>query len=238
MVGGRSPVIGFNDKGSGVMGQIRATRPSPAMITAVLALVAALGGTALAGVATTAKLDKKEKKQAKKVATKQINKLAPGLSVASADTATTANSAETANSANTAAQAQNAGTANGVKPVKISFARPTNTPETTFVDRGGVRIRGECDGSQAILWARSTANNGLAKFDIVNADGSSGSSPNNPDFDTGDALQAATVGGTGGVRTVTVTFRGAGGTALSGDVVIAQNAGAAQCVFAGTVLVG
>jgi hypothetical protein len=52
----------------------------------VLALVAALAGTAVAGPqATTSAINKKKvKKIATKQATKQINELAPGLSVASA----------------------------------------------------------------------------------------------------------------------------------------------------------
>jgi hypothetical protein len=55
-------------------------RPSPAMIVAIIALIAALGGSALAGGLLT-------KKKAKKIADAQITKRAPGLSVASANTA-------------------------------------------------------------------------------------------------------------------------------------------------------
>jgi hypothetical protein len=55
-------------------------RPSPAMVVAIVALIAALGGTAVAGGFIT-------KKKAKKVADNQITKRAPGLSVASAKTA-------------------------------------------------------------------------------------------------------------------------------------------------------
>jgi uncharacterized cupredoxin-like copper-binding protein len=77
------------------MGMIRGTRPSPAILIAILALVAALAGTAVAGpTATTSVSKKKVKKIAKKQAIKQINKLAPGLSVAHADSATNANNAD------------------------------------------------------------------------------------------------------------------------------------------------
>ena len=73
------------------MSRIRNARPSPAILVAVAALVAALGGSAVAEVATTAKLDKGEKKQVRKIAKKkangQIKKKAPGLSVASAENA-------------------------------------------------------------------------------------------------------------------------------------------------------
>ena len=63
-------------------------RTSPAIVVAALALVAALAGTALAGGdATTSAISKKKvKKIARKQAVKQINALAPELSVANADT--------------------------------------------------------------------------------------------------------------------------------------------------------
>ena len=119
------------------MGRLsRGSRPSSATVVAVLALIAALAGTALAAdpLATTAKLNKKEKKQVKRIAKKQIEKLASGLSVASADTATTANSAETANTANSATvadsatAAQSAGQLAGLPPASINSANETVGP--------------------------------------------------------------------------------------------------------------
>jgi hypothetical protein len=60
----------------------RISRPSPALIVAIVALVAALSGAAIAQpVANTAV----SKKKVKKIAKKQIKKLAPGLSVDNAD---------------------------------------------------------------------------------------------------------------------------------------------------------
>ena len=59
-------------------------RPSPAMVVAIVALISALGGTAVGAAFVT-------KKQAKKIAKNQVNKLAPGLSVASAKSADNAN---------------------------------------------------------------------------------------------------------------------------------------------------
>jgi hypothetical protein len=84
----------------------RIRQPSPALIVAVLALVAALAGTAVAGPdASTSAISKKK---VKSIATKQINKLAPGLSVAHADTATSATTADSA------AQAENADMLDGI----------------------------------------------------------------------------------------------------------------------------
>jgi hypothetical protein len=62
-------------------------RPSPAMVVAIVALIVALGGTAIGAAFVT-------KKQSKKIAKNQINKLAPGLSVASAKKADSAANAE------------------------------------------------------------------------------------------------------------------------------------------------
>ena len=57
-------------------------RPSPAITVAALALVVALAGTAIAGPGTLTK--PVTKPVVKKIASKQIKKLAPGLSVATA----------------------------------------------------------------------------------------------------------------------------------------------------------
>jgi hypothetical protein len=64
------------------------------MLVAVLALIAALAGTAVAEVATSSKLVGKERKQVAKIARKEANKLigkrAAGLSVDTANSAATA----------------------------------------------------------------------------------------------------------------------------------------------------
>jgi hypothetical protein len=68
-----------------------ASRPSPALVIAVIALVAAFATSAIAADPPTRKITKSKVKQ---IAVKQINKLAPGLAVASAQTAGTAGSAD------------------------------------------------------------------------------------------------------------------------------------------------
>jgi hypothetical protein len=73
----------------------RIKRPSPALVVAILALVAAVAVPAFA-------LTKKEKRVVRKIANAQITKRAPGLSVASANTANTAGNSQTANSAGNA----------------------------------------------------------------------------------------------------------------------------------------
>jgi len=76
----------------------RMRRPSPAMSVAVMALVVAVAGTAVAGTATISNLSKNDKKQIKKLIRKigakqantRITKRAPQLSVARADFAANA----------------------------------------------------------------------------------------------------------------------------------------------------
>jgi hypothetical protein len=67
------------------MKSFNSSRPSPALVLAALALVFAMVGTAIAG--PDAISDKITKSKVKKISKKQINKAAPDLSVASADSA-------------------------------------------------------------------------------------------------------------------------------------------------------
>jgi hypothetical protein len=83
------------------MERTRGRKPSPALVVSIIALVFALAGTSIAGVATISVLSKKEKKQTRKIAKDEINKAAPGLSVANAANAQNATNAQNANIANT-----------------------------------------------------------------------------------------------------------------------------------------
>jgi hypothetical protein len=123
------------------------------LVIAALALAATLAGTAIAAgpEATTSALSKKK---VKKIARKQINKLAPGLSVASADTANsadtadsanTADSAKTADSANTANRASNAGALQGASLASIAagndaFISDCNPNTAAYVQCGNVQL--------------------------------------------------------------------------------------------------
>jgi hypothetical protein len=72
------------------MERIKGRTPSPATVISIVALIFAVTGSALAGVATVSVLSKKEKKQTRKIANKQITKRSPGLSVKRADIAANA----------------------------------------------------------------------------------------------------------------------------------------------------
>ena len=74
------------------MSRIRSRLPGPAMVVAIVALVAALGGTALAGGVLSHKKVKRisakvSKKISRRMANLQISRKAPTLSVASAKSA-------------------------------------------------------------------------------------------------------------------------------------------------------
>lgn len=79
-------------------------RRSPATVVAIAALIAALGGTAIAAGGFTAK----QKKQVKKIATKVFDSNISGASVAHAGSADTASKASTANKADSATKANTA----------------------------------------------------------------------------------------------------------------------------------
>jgi hypothetical protein len=81
---------------------MRDKTPSPSMIVAVAALVLSLAGTGVASMAAISALSKKEKRQTRKIADREVRRLSPGLSVATARTAGRAEAAGTAGTAGTA----------------------------------------------------------------------------------------------------------------------------------------
>ena len=84
------------------MERIPGVRYLPLLVVAVVALTVALAGSAFGGTDAISAISSKT---VKKIATKQINQLAPGLSVAKAKTADSATNAGSATSAGSAATA-------------------------------------------------------------------------------------------------------------------------------------
>lgn len=80
------------------------------MVVSIVALVLSVAGTSVAGVATISVLNKKEKKQTRNIAKDEINRAAPGLTVAAAARAQNATNAQNAVNAENATNAQNAQT--------------------------------------------------------------------------------------------------------------------------------
>jgi hypothetical protein len=215
----------------------RIKNQSPALVVAAVALVAALAGTAVGGVAVTA-LNKKEKKQVnriankqgKKQAKKQIKRRAPTLDVRSAELA------GTAAAANTAARADTATEANGVRPHAIRFDAPASTPARTLLNRGGLRVVAECDQfGRAIVNLVSIGNNGSWFISRENGNGELVFDDNV--VGAGESVSAITESGAGATSLrLTVRWLGAGGTSLTGDLQAYQDTGVAQCRVAGALL--
>jgi hypothetical protein len=110
------------------MTRLRKGRPSPALVVAILALVAALAGTAVAGPGASSSAITKSK--VKKIANKQITKRAPGLSVAHADTADNATNAQNAANATNAQNAANANSVDGKSASDIAMWAVVNSNGT------------------------------------------------------------------------------------------------------------
>jgi hypothetical protein len=122
-------------------------RRSPGTVIAVIALVAALGGTAFAAGALTAR----QKKQVGKIATNVFNKRIGSASVASANTANTANSANNAKTANTAKTATHADTAgNAEKLGGVPASQYQHVLQASCPKNGAFEAIGS-DGSAACI---------------------------------------------------------------------------------------
>jgi hypothetical protein len=84
------------------------------------------------------------KKQVKKIATKQINKLAPGLSVAHANTATNADSAQAAANADTLDNLDS-GSFAAANRFRFGSADPSATTPQTLFEAGGITVATDGD---------------------------------------------------------------------------------------------
>jgi hypothetical protein len=129
-------------------------RPSPAMIVALIALVGAVGGSAMAGGGAVTK------KQAKKIARSQANgvvrQLAPGLSVGSARSASNAGNADKLDGLD-AAQLQ--------RRVRWALVKPLNAtnPDAAIVAQsGGITLLSEdYEGANFLDFHESVTNKGI-----------------------------------------------------------------------------
>ncbi len=126
------------------MRSTRKLRPSPALVVAVLALVAAAAGVAIANpIATSSKKSKgvsakKVRRIATSVANAQIAAQAPGLSVANAANATNASSAGHADTANTAGSANPVAFAHVASDGTVDPTRSKNIGPSNVTEDGSV----------------------------------------------------------------------------------------------------
>jgi hypothetical protein len=109
-------------------------RPSPALVLAVVALIAALGGSAAAGGIVT-------KKKARKIADSEITRLAPLLSVAKSKVS------------------DSSGVANRVGPLaaaSIDFRAGSGAGRTTITIINGLILEGSCPSGNTLFEVSST----------------------------------------------------------------------------------
>ena len=156
------------------MRRLKGRRPSPAMTVAIAALVVALVGTAMAApTAIRSVLNKQEKKQTKKIAKNQVNKLAPGLTVARANTAGTADKAKDADalggvSLNNIAVARSATPGGQCDPTSTTFVNCA-TVDLTLPHEGRVLLVGTA--GQIAFNAGNASGDCLFRVDGVNSGG-------------------------------------------------------------------
>lgn len=216
---------------------------SPAMIVAVVALLIAVGGTAVAGVSAISRLSKPEKKEVRKIAKAEsdrgITRRAPGLTVGGAKTADVAGSAvraANADHATSADRANSAGSANGVEPIKVVFTAAAGGSKTILA-AGGLTISASCDGLGRTE-VRFEPTPGGDLLDVVRTAGTEGTSStqsfNQATFTSGFGFGTAGAS----VQLLTVSYLGTSGTTISGSLTLAQGASIAQCVVDGMLFEG
>ena len=127
------------------MERFKGRTPSPATVISIVALIFAVTGSALAAVATVSVLSKKEKKQTRKIADKQITKRSPGLSVKRADIAANAD----------ALQGKSAS----------AFASPTSNRTVQAIKNlgdvaagSGTGVQANCDPGEHVVGGGASAN--------------------------------------------------------------------------------
>jgi hypothetical protein len=161
-------------------------RPSPAMIVAIVALIAALGGSAVAGGVLN-------KKKAKKIANNVVTQRAPGLSVASAKSADSATNATNATNANNATNATNAANVDGMSGATFKRTYITTTAFENVLTIDGLTVRARCIDAGGVtpdqldLDAVSGVENSEISVDLVGT-GDSAQHNIDLDFDAGDAF--------------------------------------------------
>lgn len=201
-------------------------RPSPAMLVAIVALVAALGGGAVAGVAVTA-LNKKEKKQVtkiakqqgKKQATKQINKREPGLNV------------------NSARSADNAKAVNNQTIVPINH-RSNDVTNATLASLNGITMRVSCENGFEDINAVTTVPDSEISAISNDASSTTGNADDlvgayEDEFNPGVTFNPSSDATTTTERQYTLIYSAADGRNVTATFVTEDDHGASNCVVSG-----
>jgi hypothetical protein len=226
-------------------------RPSPATVTAVVALFVALGGTSYAALVITGRNVRNGSLTGADVKTNSLTgvdiKGIHGADVAnnsltSADVAESklgrVPSAKVADRAVSATTATSAANVNGLTVRKFSVKIPSNDPEQVVATAGGATVRASCPGGTATVRATSDVNDAMIGVALTTAAGTAAGGQDKG-FDIGESadLDQGAANGTGVAsygtpdgRTVTVTY-GFGSTPTFGGTT-------AGCAVWGTVTAG
>ena len=223
------------------MGKVRCKAPSPAMVVAIIALVLAVAGSAVAGIATVSVLTKKEKKQTKTIADNEVNRLAPSLSVKSADTANSAANASQLGGIGAGGFVQGGG-----RQVQVR-GYMNNGGDVVLIDVAGVgNLSADCTNSAqdvALTYTNTSGADQVAGISVVNSDATG------PTFVTGDLIGNNETQVEGGHNAITsrpsaftvdaapatstgapsFSFRGSAWTKVGGDL---------RCVVSGVATIG
>lgn len=204
----------------------QASRPSPAMVLAALALVFAMVGTAVAG--PDAMSSKITKSKVKKIATKQANKAIdqaePGLNVNSAKTA------------------DNATTVNNVGVTQITYKQDSVAGNQTIFTGAGLTLEAACAAGDEISVTATTSKPDSSIYTSVVDTDSNDNNLNNDlesgDFDVGIAFNLlATNDGNPGL--ITFEYDSNDGSSVSGVLAADEdNQIGDDCQLHGHVLFG
>ena len=208
-------------------------KPSPAMIISVVALCFAMvGGAYAAGPLSKSQV----KKIAKKVAKKEINKAAPGLSVAkaaNADNATNATNAQTA---------QNANSVDGASILVLNH-RSGNVTDAVIGTIGEVTFRVDCASGNETIEMTTTANDNDVSAISNDASATDGSASQidgdfQDSFDVGDVFVAGPGAGAASDRIYNIVYAAASGKNVTATLSTEDAVAGNNCVVSGTAISG
>jgi len=160
-------------------------RPSPAIVLAVLALVFAMVGSAVAG--TDGLSSKITKSKVKKISKKQANKaLKANVSGSHVNTADNATNATHATNADNATNATNAASVGGQTATKLFTKIPSGTGATTVFSGNGLTLSAACPGGALTFTATTSVNDSDLGSAVINGGADAPGGVRVSDFDVGD----------------------------------------------------
>ena len=238
-------------------------RPSAAFIISCLALVAALGGSAIAATLITGKQIKDRSITGRDLKSNTITgRVAANLSgrdilsdsldgtdiaenqLGTVPRARSASQADVADRATSAARADSAGTADalaGARIARVHFARPASS-DAVILDLGGLRLRATCNASGAMTVIATTTAGGPGWIRVAGSMQQSQNSTvavllEDDDFRAGDEFSVLPANGDNVAGDV--VYLGGDGSTVTVSFLAEQGVAAARgyaCLFAGTAV--